>query len=576
VLVSVSIQDLRPNPQDTSSFYLANIYQLLAQLNASHLSTPSPFASPPAFSPPTYAIWVNSLWFLSLSISLVCALLATSQQQWIRSYIEITQTPQILPQHRARIHAFLSRIMYKDFFRVLGITGVLIHLSLFLFLLGLLIYLFNTNHTVFCAIVWFIMTSAMVYLIITLMPACRIGTPYRSPFSGPICRAFAAIIYGIVRTLNSFIRVQYATSKHFRQLEGICLKGLMNTLLTSALNPSLDIFSQILDRTIDIMDDRELEWALTRFCDLASSSMVGDTERLLAKIDKSKWSSALAHFSIKLLSSNSLFDWYRICLCMEVADLAHLPEAGWYILRQIFHGQHPALQSVEMGGILRERWSKNNKVGSCTRILASGIIANVRRHDDAWIALAADQLGKSEYVIQGYQDYSDDSVLLVNLIHVTRQIIQMDVHIEVERIFRSLSNLDIRNTLPGLQHDFLTLWNEIDHPEIRDNLRDLRNILNQGSDDHDVSTAPLQPVSDTNSPTDVATFLPIWIDPGPELESPPPAPISVPPPVTPSALDPSGTATSPLSTRHEVQDLNDPVETDSESIYISRQANPSA
>ncbi|KAH9031393.1 hypothetical protein EDB83DRAFT_1843095 [Lactarius deliciosus] len=44
-LISVSIQDIRPNPQDTSNLYLANIYQTLTD----PASTSHP-ASPPIFS----------------------------------------------------------------------------------------------------------------------------------------------------------------------------------------------------------------------------------------------------------------------------------------------------------------------------------------------------------------------------------------------------------------------------------------------------------------------------------------------------------------------------------------------
>ena len=69
-----------PNSQDTSAFYLKEMYQLQASPNISPSSPPSAIAQPPAFSPPTYAVWVNSLWFLSLVISLTCAMLATSLQ----------------------------------------------------------------------------------------------------------------------------------------------------------------------------------------------------------------------------------------------------------------------------------------------------------------------------------------------------------------------------------------------------------------------------------------------------------------------------------------------------------------
>ncbi|KAI0284421.1 hypothetical protein BC826DRAFT_1109760 [Russula brevipes] len=36
-LAAVSVQDLRPSSQDTSAFYLANIYQLLAAANGTHV-----------------------------------------------------------------------------------------------------------------------------------------------------------------------------------------------------------------------------------------------------------------------------------------------------------------------------------------------------------------------------------------------------------------------------------------------------------------------------------------------------------------------------------------------------------
>ncbi|KAH9989149.1 hypothetical protein BJV77DRAFT_1172685, partial [Russula vinacea] len=86
-LLSITVPDLRPNSQDTSAFLLGNIYEVLANPNALRASTPSPVTQPSPFSPPTYAIWVNSLWFLSFVISLTCALLATSLHQWSRRYI---------------------------------------------------------------------------------------------------------------------------------------------------------------------------------------------------------------------------------------------------------------------------------------------------------------------------------------------------------------------------------------------------------------------------------------------------------------------------------------------------------
>ncbi|KAI0245378.1 hypothetical protein BJV78DRAFT_1139053, partial [Lactifluus subvellereus] len=148
-LVSVTVTDLKQNPQDTSAFYLQNIYQLqvLADSSIPRPSIPSTPAQPPPFSPPKYAIWVNSLLFLSLVISLTCAMLATLLQQWARRYLRVTQLPRCSPHRRARMRAFFSHGV--DRFRlswVVEALPTLVHLSLFLFFAGLLIYLFNINH----------------------------------------------------------------------------------------------------------------------------------------------------------------------------------------------------------------------------------------------------------------------------------------------------------------------------------------------------------------------------------------------------------------------------------------------
>src|ERR1700761_3128745 len=108
----MAVQDLRPNSQDTSAFYLGNIYGVLADPNVTRASTPS-IVTPRPSSPPRYAVWVNSLWFLSFVLSLICALLATSFQQWTRRYIRVTQSSQYTPEKRARMRVFFDRGMKK-------------------------------------------------------------------------------------------------------------------------------------------------------------------------------------------------------------------------------------------------------------------------------------------------------------------------------------------------------------------------------------------------------------------------------------------------------------------------------
>ncbi|KAI0252535.1 hypothetical protein BJV78DRAFT_1113516, partial [Lactifluus subvellereus] len=138
----------------------------------------------PPFSPPKYAIWVNLLLVLSLVISLTCAMLATLLQQWARRYLRITQPPRYSPHERARVREFFAHGAERlRLAWAVEALPTLIHLSLFLFFAGLLIYLFNISHTVFWVIVSWIAISVAAYIFITITPIFRLDTPYYAPLS---------------------------------------------------------------------------------------------------------------------------------------------------------------------------------------------------------------------------------------------------------------------------------------------------------------------------------------------------------------------------------------------------------
>ncbi len=77
-----------------------------------------------------------------------------------------------------------------------------------------------------------------------------------------------------------------------------------------------------------------------------------------------------------------------------------------------------------------------------------------------------DELGVSEDVFQNYLAHGD-SVLLANLIHITRHLFDSlrEGHQDLAReslcILPPVSKFNILNTLPELQHEFCNLWNLI-------------------------------------------------------------------------------------------------------------------
>ena len=181
-MISVSIQGLQQNPQDTSNFYLANIYQATINSISSNVSD-SPPASPPPFSPSNSAVWVNALWFLSLVISLTCALLATLLQQWARRYLKITQS-RYSPHKRARIRAFFAEGVGKCLLPwIVDALPTLLHISLFLFFSGLVVFLCNVNLTIFKLVLSWVGICTALYGCITCMPIFRHDSPYYTPLS---------------------------------------------------------------------------------------------------------------------------------------------------------------------------------------------------------------------------------------------------------------------------------------------------------------------------------------------------------------------------------------------------------
>jgi hypothetical protein len=129
---------------------------------------------------------VNSLWFLSFIISVFCALLATLLQQWARRYLENTQPARCSPEKRARLRSFFAGGVVKmKVSWAVGSLSVLVHLSLFLFFSGLIIFLHNINHKVYLSVIWCLGIFLTVYGCFTIMPMFLSESPYNTPLTLP-------------------------------------------------------------------------------------------------------------------------------------------------------------------------------------------------------------------------------------------------------------------------------------------------------------------------------------------------------------------------------------------------------
>ena len=135
------------------------------------------------FSPSASMIWVNSMWLISLVLSLTSALIATLHQQWARRYLEMPHRPSE-PNHRARVRSFLflGTEIYKIRLAV-QIAPTLLHFSVYLFFAGLVVLFHTINKNVAIAVDVSVGVFAVAYIVLSILPCLDVACPYRTPMS---------------------------------------------------------------------------------------------------------------------------------------------------------------------------------------------------------------------------------------------------------------------------------------------------------------------------------------------------------------------------------------------------------
>ncbi|KAN0113969.1 hypothetical protein V8E52_007118 [Russula decolorans] len=171
-----------PDPASQSAFLLGQLSQQISGLaNGTYVQPQSYPSSPPSAS----IVCVNILWLLSFLLSTTSALFATLMLQWARIYLNLPQTPSI-PKERARVRSFLFFGMKKYRMHLAVETApTLLHLSVFLFFIGLVVFFFTIYKTVAVVISIAVGLFGLAYFTLTILPCLDHSCPYRTPMSSP-------------------------------------------------------------------------------------------------------------------------------------------------------------------------------------------------------------------------------------------------------------------------------------------------------------------------------------------------------------------------------------------------------
>ncbi|KAH8983869.1 hypothetical protein EDB92DRAFT_1951269 [Lactarius akahatsu] len=154
---------------------------------------------------------INALWFLSLIFSLACALSATLIQQWSRIYLQGTEE-RFIPHERARMRTYLQKgVQNFHLADMVNAIPMLLHISLFLFFGGLIVFLYNVDATLARIILAFVVPSLVLYTLLTALPVFY----YDCPFKTPLTSVLSYITYTIA---NHRPRIRRRRNKHTEHL----------------------------------------------------------------------------------------------------------------------------------------------------------------------------------------------------------------------------------------------------------------------------------------------------------------------------------------------------------------------
>ncbi|KAH7069387.1 hypothetical protein BKA62DRAFT_666132, partial [Auriculariales sp. MPI-PUGE-AT-0066] len=142
---SGSLRSYKGLQPDYSEITARGVVALLAQSNTS-FTAPLPIPSFDHVEASARAVWINALWFASLTLALIDALLCILVKQWLVEYASKQRQPAASGQKWAwRHHAFRQGLDKWGIGVFISSLSVILYGALYLFLFGLLVFLFDLD-----------------------------------------------------------------------------------------------------------------------------------------------------------------------------------------------------------------------------------------------------------------------------------------------------------------------------------------------------------------------------------------------------------------------------------------------
>ena len=382
-------------------------------------------------------------------------------------------------QNRARIRAFFAEGVNKLHLPlVVRALPALLHSALFLFFVGLVVFLYHSDLLAFKFVAVWVGICTLLYVCVTFLPIFRHDSPYNTPLSplawflytGFLCLFFQSLRW--ITAFNCFRRELWVRSRSLGDLyHDWFLHGMDKAAEDSALGLSSDIDIRALLWAFETLDeDDEIEGFFEGILGSCNSAIGSDPQIAFKTPNGERMSEALVGFMCSTLSSNLVPESVkrrRVEICRRMVEAASLSIDRWIFDRILYKDWGGLLNSVDFGLFLRGITYGDAFSAYYSQCVTSVIVATVQERDDRWFELAMDQLDVSKAILREYLDHGD-SLLLANCIAICRRTMgaysehgwNRDVYSQ-SKTLKLLAKLDIRHTLPELQYEFCSLWNEL-------------------------------------------------------------------------------------------------------------------
>ena len=242
-----------------------------------------------------------------------------------------------------------------------------------------------------------------------------------------------------------------------------------------------DIDHRSLSWTFESLDeDTDIEKffeGLPHICDSETGREL-DLQQGFIQPNKQRLSSALIGLMNHTLSSNLVTEFVkrrRMIICTKAVESTSLLGPWWFLRRVLDGDWSKFLECIEFGLFVQAWKNIVDKVPSfyaqCVAALTFSIVRD-RDRDERWFQLASNLLNVQKSVLHIYIKHGD-SILLAIATFIARRTVQTysgsverhreDILDASSKTLETVCELNIRGTLPDLQHEFCGLWNQLVH-----------------------------------------------------------------------------------------------------------------